>query len=292
MSSEPPLPVAEHLLRPSAPETLAAWRALVLANREQIERLREDEPRTDFYARRAPLFRPGRMESAELEVLLAAGDASSTWLDVGAGGGRFAIPLAERFAHVIAVEPSPAMREALRSGAAEHGLANIDVHDLRWPPPAGAPDVTADFGLVAHVLYDIDDIGAFLDALEARVRRRCHVVLGNRAPSTAFEPAWTELWGEPLRRLPALPEFLRVLGALGRRFDVRTFPSHRDTEPLSLDDAHAAARRLYWVAEGSERDARLRDLIARQFGDGAGGAIRLPQRINYTAVVAWEPPAA
>jgi SAM-dependent methyltransferase len=279
-----------HPLRLSPEEALADWRALITANREQIERLREDEPRADFYARRAPQFRPGRLESLELAYLRELGSPSERWLDVGAGGGRFAIPLAQRCAGVVAVEPSPAMRETLIAGAAEHGVTNIEVHAFTWPPPADAPPIEADLGLVAHVLYDIADLGPFLDALEARVRRRCQVILGNRAPSTAFEPDWTELWGEPHHRLPALPEFLGVLAATGRRFDVRTFPAARESTPMPLDDAHAAARRLFWVTEGSARDARLRDLLQRHH-DAGDGQVLLPQRIDYTAVVSWEPTA-
>ncbi len=291
MAADERAPIASgHPLRLSAAEALADWRALVDANREQIERLREEAPRSDFYARRAPQFRPGRLESPELAYLAELGEPSERWLDVGAGGGRFAIPLAQRFAGVVAVEPSPAMRETLETGAAEQGVTNITVHAFTWPPPANAPRIAADLGLVAHVLYDIADLGAFLDALDARVRRRGQVVLGNRAPSTAFDPEWTELWGEPHQRLPALPEFLGVLTATGRRFDVRTFPAARESTPMPLDDAHAAARRLFWVAEGSARDARLRDLLRRHH-DAGGGQVLLPQRVDYTAVVSWSPPS-
>ena len=282
--------MAMHLLRPTAAEALADWRALVEANREQIERLREDERRTDFYARRAEQFRPGVLESAETPFLASLARPGERLLDVGAGGGRFAIPLAAAFAGVAAVEPSPAMRETLAAAAAEQGRANITVHPHAWPAPPDVDAPTGDVCLVAHVLYDIDGLGSFLDALEQQTRRLCAVILGDRAPSTAFEPVWSELQGEPLQRLPALREFVAVLGARGRRFDVRSFHARGGGEPMPADEAHVVARRLYWVAEGSERDARLGTLLRAHFGAGEDTVV-LPRRINYTAVVSWAPPA-
>jgi SAM-dependent methyltransferase len=287
MAAAPP-----NALRPSADEALTAWRDLILANREQIERLREDERRTDFYAGRAPQFQPGAMQSAELPYLLSLAQPGDRLLDVGAGGGRFSVPLAAHFAAVAAVEPSPAMRETLTASAAEHGRTNITVHDMRWPAPDGAALPSGDVSLVAHVLYDIDGLGPFLDALEAQTRRTCVVILGDRAPSTAVEVAWTRVHEEPLHALPALREFLAVLGARGRRFEVQTFDTRGGGgEPLPFDQAYAMARRMCWLAEGSEKDVRLGALLREHFGT-PDGLIALPPRLNFTAPVTWSPPGA
>lgn len=288
----PPGALPNNALRPTAEQALSAWRDLILANREQIERLREDERRTDFYAGRAPQFQPGAMESSELEFLRGLARPGDTLLDVGAGGGRFAVPLAAHFASVAAVEPSPAMRETLAASAADRGVTNIAVYDARWPAPTDAALPSGDVSLVAHVLYDIDGIGPFLDALEAHTRRTCVVILGDRAPSTAVELAWVGVHREPLHALPALREFLAVLGARGRRFDVRTFDARGGgPEPLPFDQAHAMARRLCWLAEGSAKDVRLGELLRTHFA-AADGLIALPPRLAFTALVTWSPPAA
>ena len=58
-----------------------------------------------------------------LRRLLRVAEPSSTAIDVGAGTGRFAIPLAAELRHVTAVDPSAAMLERLmrreRSGSSE-----------------------------------------------------------------------------------------------------------------------------------------------------------------------------
>ena len=94
------------------------WRRRVEANREQIERLREDERRADFYQASAGRFRPGGESPPELPQLLELGGPDDVWLDIGAGGGRYAVPLARRIHQLFAVEPSPAMRETLRGASA------------------------------------------------------------------------------------------------------------------------------------------------------------------------------
>jgi hypothetical protein len=70
----------------------------VRANREQAERVREDTEGTDFYAPIAQVFRadPRRTDEPALDRLLGLARPEDTWLDIGAGGGRYALPVALR----------------------------------------------------------------------------------------------------------------------------------------------------------------------------------------------------
>ena len=93
----------------------AEWADRVRANRVQAERLRETET-GDFYAPVSNLFvaDPRRTGEPALDALLAMATPDETWLDIGAGAGRYALPLALRVREVVAVEPSGGMRRALR----------------------------------------------------------------------------------------------------------------------------------------------------------------------------------
>jgi SAM-dependent methyltransferase len=272
-------------LRPDADAALDAWAALVAANREQIERLRESQPAADFYRPRARQFRPGRVEAPDLDWVLDHAEPGDTWLDIGAGGGRIAVPVAQRVQAVHAVEPSEAMREVMAASSEEAGVTNLEVHDLRWPPPEEAVLPVADVSVASHVLYDQQDLRGFLGAMEARTRRTCIVVIGDRAPSGAFEPLWSELYGEAPCLLPARRELLAVLGALDRPFDVRTLP-RAEREPVDREGAEQWARWLYWLEAGSERDRRAIELVERDFGT-EDGRFALPTRINYVSVISW-----
>jgi len=280
-------PDPEETLRPTAEVAFAAWASLVAANREQIERLRETKPGADFYRARAPQFRPGRVEASDLDWVLEHARPEDTWLDIGAGGGRIAVPVAQRVTAVHAIEPSEAMREVMATATESAGLENIEVHDRRWPPVAapGVEVAMADVSVASHVLYDQDDLSGFLGAMEGHTRRTCIVVIGDRAPSGAFEPLWSDLYGEPPALLPGRREFLAVLGALDRPFEVRTLPrSARD--PVDAADAQNWARWLYWLEPGSERDQRAQELVAQHFGT-EDGRFLLPSRISYVSVISW-----
>jgi protein-L-isoaspartate O-methyltransferase len=53
--------------------------------------------------------------------------SSDSLLDVGAGAGRYIVPLAPLVARVTAVEPSSGMRAALTRSLAAHAMTNVSV---------------------------------------------------------------------------------------------------------------------------------------------------------------------
>jgi len=65
-------------------------------------------------------YRPGALEALRSEFELAG----KTILDVGAGSGQSAVPLARFAGQVIGVEPEAAMREMAEHAAAEQGVEN------------------------------------------------------------------------------------------------------------------------------------------------------------------------
>jgi xanthine dehydrogenase accessory factor len=111
-----------------------AWAERVRANREQVDKVRE-VPDRDFYAPVSSLFvaDPRRTGEEALDALLDLAEPEDRWLDIGAGAGRYALPLAAHVAEVIAVEPSVSMRNALRTGKEEHGIDNLRIVAGAWP---------------------------------------------------------------------------------------------------------------------------------------------------------------
>lgn len=253
------------LLRPD-PQALAdEWRALVEAEAAQVERLREfhDE---DHYAPIAHHFAddPYRTDDPLLDELRAWSRADAVWADIGAGGGRYALPLALANRRVIAIEPSPGMRAVLQESAARYGIANIELAPLRWPE--GAASVRVDYSLVAHVGYDIRDILPFIEATERATAERCFWVLMDRAPSGGFTRLWEQVHGEPRLQLPGMREFLHLLLARGAAPDVRIVT--RQGWQIPPEELPDAARRRLWLREGSDKDRRLQDLLAAEVAAG------------------------
>jgi SAM-dependent methyltransferase len=273
------------VLRPTEAQALADWAALIDADAAQVARVREPEPAADHYATMAARFRPGQLPSFELPVLEAFTQPSDTWLDIGAGGGRFAVPLAKQVARLIAIEPSAAMRATLTSAAADAGIANVEVHDLRWPDTSWSG--VADVSLAAHSLYDIREIGHFLDAMERHTRRLCIAVFGRNARGASLAPLFESVHGEPLQTLPALHEFVALLGARGRRYEVRTVGTGNTTDLTPPDEAYEMGRRMLWLSPGSAKEQRMRALMQEWWGQADG--IAMPAARPFIGIVSWLP---
>jgi SAM-dependent methyltransferase len=271
-------------LNPDPAELGDAWRTMVEAEYEQVERLREwQDPQGDHYAPIAHHFAedPHRTGDELLDLLRGMSRPDATWLDIGAGGGRYALPLTLVSRQVIAVEPSEGMRGVLRAGMEQHGIENIDIRAGRWPEEAD--DVSADLSLVAHVGYDIRDINGFTDAIEHATRERCCVVLMDRAPSSGFTWLWEQVHGEPRHQLPGMREYLHLLLARGATPEVRIVP--RVLGPTTPEDIREMARRRLWLAEGSEKDRRLQALLDDVLASGADD-FQFPSLI---ALITWTP---
>jgi hypothetical protein len=210
-----PTPESTSVLRPSAAAAAEAWRAIVLAEREQVERLPGRPRPEDFYAPVAESFKadPHRTDDPLLDVLRPIVRPEETWLDVGAGGGRYTLPIAVLARRVFAVEPSAGMRGVMVGACREFGIGNVDLFDERWPCSSDTP--IADVGFISQVGYDIPDFGAFLDQLEAHSRRLCVAVLFARAPISDFAPLWPLVHAEQRVLLPGLAEFTTLLFAKG-----------------------------------------------------------------------------
>lgn len=276
--------MAGEALRPTEAAAAAAWAAMVDADASQVARVREPEPAGDFYAPIAPRFRAGARPSLELPPVLALAEPGDRWLDIGAGGGRFALPLSEHVARVIAVEPSEAMRAVLDAGIRASARPNIEVRGLSWPDAAWSEDVDVSFA--AHSIYDIREILPFLDAMEQHSRRLCVAVLADQPRGAHLARLFETIHGEPFAPLPGLREFVGLLSARGRRFDVATVGG----EPAgvtSLDEATDLARRLLWLNAGSPKEQRMRSLIEEWWS--VPGGILLPPARGYFGIVSWLP---
>ena len=290
-----PSPAAPDALRPALSDALQAWATRVVAERAQTDRCREVADPADYYGPTAHRFRfdPSVALDEVGRVLGSMARPTETWLDIGAGGGRYSLPIARLVRRVVAYDPSAAMLDTLRSGMTEAGIDNVDMAEGRWPPAGWASDLgvlepfRADVGLIAHVGYDIEGIGPFVDALEAAVGRMCVAVMGEGAMTTVGRLYWSPIHGEPRILLPALPDLLALLLARGRLPEVRLV----DREPAtaeSFEALHDRARRQLWLRPGSHKDELLANLLRRDARE-TGGVWILPEDRARIGIVTWAP---
>src|SRR4051794_28433521 len=135
----------------------ARWRYLVARREAVIGAIRARTGDTgEYWSRRVAAMggqvrvEPGSV-APPLDRILAGVDRETTVLDVGAGWGRFAVPLAQAARQVVAVEPSGALVPILRENAAAAGVTSerLRIVEAGWLDAEVAP---ADVVLCANVL--------------------------------------------------------------------------------------------------------------------------------------------
>ena len=253
------------------------WADRVRANREQVDRVREVPDGSDFYAPVRSMFRadPTRTDDPVLARLLNIVQPGDRWLDVGAGAGRYALPIARALAasdgSVIALDASASMLESAREIAHDHDIRNITTIHTRWPPEDAVAlgMLVSDVVLIAHVGYDVESIAEFITALESAARREVVAVLMDQMPASAADAFWPPVHGESRVPLPALTEFVELLADRGREPTVERVTDERRRFE-SREALEGFVRRQLWIDPDGPREARFQaalDELAVPDGD-------------------------
>jgi len=214
------------------------WRAQVAAEHAQYDQLCDPRlrPGPDWWAAQAERFhartRHRPQPDAFLTEVLPFVAPGSTVIDVGAGTGRYALPLARTGAQVIAVDSSPGMLRYLRQDAESERLP-ITIVEGRWEAIEGP---VADVAICAHVLYPIAEAAAFLRKLDAQARR-CFLLLNYESPAAWMRPLWRVAYDVDRLPLPGAIEALALLHQLGIDARLTPIPSTTAMWFESLDEA-------------------------------------------------------
>ena len=263
------------------------WTEMIRAEHAQSESMRKEDPPLDSWSNFAQQFRadPNRLDDDLVNYLRQSIEPGSVVLDVGAGGGRLALPLALDADRVIAVEPSPSMCRVLREAAEEFQVSSVEVVESGW---LDADVPKADVVICVHVLYVIQDIEVFVRKLEEHADRVI-VVVYQAPPQSQIYPLWEMVHGVRRLPLPSLPELLEVLKQLGIKPDVqvtRTGSSRGfDSFALARDQI---ARRLY-VYEGTPEMELLGPILSEVLEETDGVVTIIDSIPLEPHVVSWRP---
>jgi SAM-dependent methyltransferase len=191
-------------------EDLAAW-----AIPEHITAAVADSPWVlprQVFARRADRLRrdPG---GPSFERAWEALDPPGSVLDVGSGAGAACLPLAPRITTLTAVDADEEMLGLLAGRAGEAGLAARTVHG-RWPDVGGQVG-PADVVTCHHVVFNVPDLGPFLEALTGHARRRVVIETAAAHPLTSLNPLWLRFHGLRRPEGPTAADTIGILAAMG-----------------------------------------------------------------------------
>ncbi len=268
----------------SAVET---WGEMVRVEHEQSDRMRGVRP-TDHWTQFARQFkadprRTGDVLVERLRTRLLPGD---TLMDVGAGGGRLALPLALSCNSVTAVEPSPSMCAVLRETADESGIT-VNVVESDW---VNAEVEAADVILCSHVIYVIEDIGTFVRKINSHSRRLVLVVAFQSAPQSQIYQLWEQVHGEYRHPLPSLPNFTPVLDEMGIAYEIEEMPPDPARGFDSEEEAREMIAQRLYIAPGSDAEKKLSGILDTSLQEEPDGIWRIQgSQPLQTCIVSWQP---
>ena len=265
------------------------WRQMVETEHAQSEEMRGAVPPPDDHWRPyAAQFRadPRRSDDPLVNRLLELVAADQTVMDVGAGGGRLALPLALQCRSVVAVEPSASMGAVLSQQAEEYGINNVSLVQSQWEEAEVDP---ADVVLCAHVVYTVRDIAAFLRKLGAHANRLVLIVIYNAPPQSQIYPLWQQVHGTKRLPLPSLPELLEVLRELEISPNIDTLPDQNSRGFDSFEQAVEQLSRRLYLATASPEAQRLEKLLPEILTERDGVLVIERAEPLRPTLVSWSP---
>jgi SAM-dependent methyltransferase len=130
-----------------------------------------------------------------LPRLLEVAGPTARVLEVGPGSGAFTLPLAAAVGEVVAVEPSPAMRNVLSYHLTGAGLANVQVIPQPIESGLAALEGCFDLALAAYSLYQVEPMDKVLRGL-IDLARHVVILLGVGDQSDWYRGLYRQFKGE------------------------------------------------------------------------------------------------
>lgn len=265
------------------------WKAIYASSPDRVEKGRD--PATHWNKRAAAYRRATRDERRATEQELAVLDMrpGDTVLDVGAGTGRLAVPIARTAAHVTVLDPSEGMLAVLREQMAAAGRTNYSCLQKRWEDTVIGRDIEPHDVVIAAFSLGFYDLAAALERLDDAARRAAYLFWHAGEWRDPDEMAlYRAVFGEEATMRKGYPDYIypvNILHDAGIYPNVRIYHAVWDAVYDSVEDAARA-----WAAmhnPGMEDLSPVRDYFAKTLReDGAGKYIETT--VRPTAAVWWE----
>jgi len=223
------------------------WKTIHAGSPERSAKGRDPAATWD---RRATAYRRatrGEKKATEQELVVLDLKPDDTVLDVGAGTGRLAVPIARTAAHVTALDPSGGMLSILRESMAAEGLSNYSCVRMRWEDTVIGRDIEPHDLVIAAFSIGFYDLAAALLKLDAAALRSVYLFWHAGEWRGPDEMAlYKTVFGEEATMKKGYPDYIYPVNILHDAEiypNVKIYQSIWDTVYDSVDDA---ARN--WVA--------------------------------------------
>jgi SAM-dependent methyltransferase len=206
-------------------------------------------------------------------------------LDVGAGAGKLALPLAQRVRFVTALDQSPEMLNIISQKAALQNIQNIRLLNLDWNRTVAGKDFTAhDIVLVSRSLPSGDSITESLKLMDKSAEHACYITWKANSHDI-LEADLCRLLDIDYNPLPEYTILYNLIYSLGIYANIEIFRTNDKRTYSSLEEAYTQIVRGYPVNDGQDK-LKIMDFLADRLyqQDGSCG---LEKKIDW-ALIWWE----
>lgn len=201
---------------------------------------------------------PGTL-SRSSELALAALPVGGSVLDIGCGGGRGAMALAERARLVIGVDHQQEMLNKFAEAASERNVEHQEIFG-DWPANAGEVPV-ADVAIAHHVIYNVADLEAFAVAMNSHAKERVVLEAPTRHPLSHMSDLWLHFWGLERPVGPTAQDALEVFRGVGYPAQIEYF-ADAPRQSVSLEKQVEFTRIRLCLPDS--KDAEIRQILAER----------------------------
>jgi SAM-dependent methyltransferase len=174
-------------------------------------------------------------------------------LDVGCGGGIAAFAMGSKAGKVIGVDHQPEMLEMFTSNAQKRHMESV-VHEGFWPAIADQVEV-ADVAVAHHVVYNVQEIVSFIEAMNLHARKRVVLEMPQHHPLSNLSEAWKFFWELDRPENPTPRDLVDVLTEVGINAHLQLWDGQLRQE-RNLDDAVRFTRIRLCLPESRETEVR------------------------------------
>ncbi|MDO9325600.1 MAG: class I SAM-dependent methyltransferase [Methanoregula sp.] len=191
-------------------------------------------------------------------------------LDIGAGPGTLAIPLANLVKDITAVEPGEGMTAILSERMKKEGISNISIIGKRWEDIEPSCDLPGQYDVViASLSLTMEDIRLALRKMDEVSRGSVYLFWFVDMPF--WERMYADLW-EPLHGLPYHPGpkadcLFGVLYQMGIYANVEMLPLKKEYRFTTMGELTAFFRKRFNVTKPKQErilDGYLKPLIRKE----------------------------
>jgi 2-polyprenyl-3-methyl-5-hydroxy-6-metoxy-1,4-benzoquinol methylase len=234
---------------------LDVWNRVSISTRHTEEKQKVSRGRNHF--RKDSPERPDPL----LDYVLQNLNSRQTFMDIGAGSGRWTIPAAKIVRSATAIEPSDSMLEMLRERISREKLDNISIIQARWEEASIEPhDIIA----CTHAIYETTDFAAFVRKMEQNARHRCYLVLRLPPYDGIIGELSLKIYGHPYDSPNAIIAY-NALYSLGIYANVVMENNMHNWTDATFEEAFFRAKRhLNLESSSTEYDELIRGTLKRR----------------------------